>query len=64
MDKITYEEAFEELKNIIAHLEHGNIAVDDLAEKVKRATLLIELCKTKLTATEEEVNKVIASMGE
>jgi len=62
MDKITYEEAFEELKNIIAHLEHGNIAVDELAEKVRRATLLIELCKTKLTATEEEVNKVIASM--
>jgi len=62
MDKINYESAFEELKNIITHLEHGDIAVDELAEKVKRAAQLIELCKTKLTATEEEVNKVIASM--
>jgi len=62
MDKINYEGAFEELKNIITHLERGDIAVDELAEKVKRAAQLIELCKTKLTATEEEVNKVIASM--
>jgi len=62
MDKINYENAFEELKNIITHLERGDIAVDELAEKVKRAAKLIELCKTKLTATEEEVNKVIASM--
>lgn len=62
MDKITYEEGFEELKNIISHLEQGSIAVDELGEKVKRAALLIELCKNKLTATEDEVNKVIASM--
>lgn len=62
MDKLTYESAFEELKNIIFHLEHGDIAVDELAEKVKRAVLLIEVCKKKLTATEAEVNKVIESM--
>lgn len=64
MDKINYEGAFEELKSIISHLEHGEIAVDELADKVKRAALLIELCKKKLTATENEVNKVIASMEE
>lgn len=62
MDNLTYESAFEELKNIISHLEHGDIAVDELAEKVKRAVLLIEVCKKKLTATEAEVNKVIESM--
>jgi len=62
MDKLTYESAFEELKNIIAHLEHGDIPVDELAEKVKRAVLLIEVCKKKLTATEDEVNKVIESI--
>lgn len=62
MDKITYVDAFEELKAIISHLERGDIAVDELAEKVKRAVVLIELCKAKLTATEEEVNKVIESM--
>lgn len=62
MDKITYSDAFEELKVLILDLEQGEITVDELAAKVKRAAVLIELCKKKLTATEEEVNKVIASM--
>lgn len=64
MDKITYSNAFEELKTLILDLEQGEITVDELAAKVKRAALLIELCKKKLTATEEEVNKVIESMEE
>ncbi|TCK82926.1 exodeoxyribonuclease VII small subunit [Albibacterium bauzanense] len=64
MDKITYNDAFEELKTLILDLEQGEITVDELAAKVKRAALLIELCKKKLTATEEEVNKVIESMEE
>lgn len=64
MDKITYNDAFEELKTLILDLERGEITVDELAAKVKRAALLIELCKKKLTATEEEVNKVIESMEE
>lgn len=59
-----YIEAYEELKRIIKELEHGNISVDLLSEKVKRAAFLITLCKTKLTETEEEVNKVIDSMEE
>jgi len=64
MDKITYSDAFEELKALISDLEQGEITVDELAMKVKRAALLIELCKKKLTATEAEVNKVIESMEE
>lgn len=62
MDKITYTEAFDELQSIITHLEKGDVAVDELAAKVKRASLLIELCRTKLTATEEEVQRVIDRM--
>lgn len=58
----TYIEAYEELKRIIKELERGDISVDLLSEKVKRAAFLITLCKTKLTETEEEVNKVIDSM--
>lgn len=64
MDKITYNDTFDELKTLILDLERGEITVDELAAKVKRAALLIELCKKKLTATEEEVNKVIESMEE
>lgn len=58
-DKITYTEAFDELQSIISHLEKGDIAVDELAAKVKRASLLIEVCRAKLTATEDEVKRII-----
>ena len=54
----TYIEAYEELKRIIKELERGDISVDLLSEKVKRAAFLITLCKTKLTETEEHTSEL------
>jgi exodeoxyribonuclease VII small subunit len=54
-----YTEAFRELQSIVAEIENGQISVDELSEKVKRATMLIGICKTKLTTTEENVNKIL-----
>lgn len=61
-EKINYTEAFEELQTIVAEIEQGEISVDDLAEKVKRAAFLIKICKTKLTSTEEDVNKILKEL--
>ena len=58
-DKINYSEAFDELQGIVSEIEDGEISVDDLSEKVKRAALLITICKTKLTKTEEDVTKIL-----
>jgi exodeoxyribonuclease VII small subunit len=55
----TYEEAFEELQNIVKEIESGTISVDLLSEKVKRAGILIRFCKEKLFRTEQEVNEVL-----
>ena len=55
----SYTEAFEELQSIVTEIENGQISVDELSEKVKRATELIRICKTKLTTTEENVNKIL-----
>lgn len=60
----TYTDAFDELQTIVAEIESGEITVDELAEKVKRASLLIEACKAKLNATEEEVDKLLAGLAE
>ena len=56
----TYTDAFEELQTIVSEIEQGEISIDELSEKVKRATLLISICKAKLTATEDEVNHILA----
>lgn len=61
-EKITYSEAFEELQKIVSEIEDGEISVDDLSEKVKRAAFLIQFCKTKLTSTEEDVNKILKTL--
>ncbi len=58
----SYTEAFEELQRITREIESGDISVDQLAEKVKRASELIRLCRAKLSSTEEEVNKVLKEM--
>lgn|GEM_PF-89079 len=60
----TYSDAFEELQAIVAELEHGETSVDELAAKVKRAAVLIEACQAKLTATEQEVNVILAQLAE
>lgn len=57
-----YTEAFDELQQIVSEIEEGQISVDDLSEKVKRAALLIRICKTKLSSTEEDVNKILKDL--
>jgi exodeoxyribonuclease VII small subunit len=57
-----YVQAFEELKTIVSEIEQGEISVDQLSEKVKRATQLIKICKAKLTATEEDINKILKEL--
>ena len=61
-DTTNYTEAYEELQRIVSEIENGEISVDELAEKVKRATQLIRLCKLKLTTTEEDVNKILRDL--
>lgn len=61
-EKINYSKAFEELKQIVTDIEEGEISVDELSEKVKRATHLIKICKSKLTTTEENVNAILKEL--
>jgi exodeoxyribonuclease VII small subunit len=58
----TYTEAFDELQNIVSEIEQGEISVDELSEKVKRAALLIKICKQKLTSTEEDVDRILREL--
>lgn len=60
--KQTYSDAFAELQQIVADIEDGEISVDELSEKVKRASELIAICKKKLTSTEEDVNQILKEL--
>jgi len=62
MTEINYQQAFDELQEIVSDMEDGQINVDELAQKVKRATELIRICKNKLTATEGDVQKILKEL--
>ena len=60
--KPTYTEAIEELEHIISDIEQGDVSVDELSEKVKRAAVLLKFCREKLTSTENDVKKILEEM--
>ncbi len=62
MSEIKYTEAFEELQAIVREIEEGEISVDELSEKVKRAAYLIKVCKARLSSTEADVNKILKEL--
>ena len=57
--KETYKASFDELQKIITEMESGEIGVDELASKVKRASVLIQKCKEILSKTEVDVQKIL-----
>ena len=58
--KLKYDEALEQLQEIVHLLERKEINIDDLSGKVKQAKLLVDFCREKLDSTEEEINKIIS----
>lgn len=58
-NKTTYTQAIVELEEIVNEIENEDIGVDELSEKVKRASVLIKICQDKLYKTEEEVSAVL-----
>ena len=61
-DTPNYTEAFTELQEIVTEIEQGEISVDELSQRVKRASLLITICKKKLATTEEDVNQILREL--
>ena len=61
MEKINYDQAIEELETIVRKMESGDLNLDAITEKLKRAQKLIKLCKDRLTKTDEEIKKILSS---
>jgi len=59
--KISYKEAIEEVEQILESIDNQELDVDELSDKVQRASLLLRMCSEKLHQTEQEVKKVFES---
>jgi exodeoxyribonuclease VII small subunit len=60
--KVTYNEAISEIEEILEKIENEELDVDELAEKVKRVSLLLKICKEKLQSTNEQVEQILKEM--
>ena len=58
-----YSAALAELEEILKELESDKVNVDRLAEQVKRASELIQICREKITAAKVEVEQVVANLN-
>lgn len=58
----SYEAASTELNEIVEALESEEVSIDDLSNKVERATQLLNYCRTKLRSTEEQVADTIKDL--
>ncbi|MBL8023960.1 MAG: exodeoxyribonuclease VII small subunit [Elusimicrobia bacterium] len=59
-----YAAAYDELQKILEAMDQGEIDVDELSEKVKRAAELIEFCQKRLRDTDLQVKRVMQKLEE
>lgn len=57
--KPTYNQAVAELEKILDQLRRSDCDVDALSTLTNRAATLLEYCRTKLTATEAEIQATL-----
>lgn len=62
--KISYNEAVNEIEEILEQMESEELDVDELSDKVKRVSYLIKVCKDRLHQTEEEVENILNQMDD
>jgi exodeoxyribonuclease VII small subunit len=61
---ISYADSMAEVEDILEKIENEELDVDELAEKVKRVSVLLKICKDKLTKTNEQVEQILKEMEE
>lgn len=58
----TYTQALAELESILASMRSEVCDIDTLAARTSRAAELLEICRKKLTATEEELSQILQTL--
>jgi len=57
--ELTYNEAFAELDGILKLMQSDQCDIDRLAALTRRATELIAECRSRLTATDQELKSIL-----
>jgi exodeoxyribonuclease VII small subunit len=58
----SFRAAMDELEGILERIEGEEIDIDRLAEELRRAALLLDLCRGKIRKAEVEVTQIVQSL--
>lgn len=61
---LRFGEAIEELESTLQRVESEEIDIDDLADELKNAAQLLEICREKIRQAELEVTQIVQSLDE
>lgn len=59
-----FSQAMAELETILRRIEGEEIDIDRLAEELRRAAELLELCRGKIRKAEVEVNQIVQKLDQ
>lgn len=60
--EMTYTQAVTELEGILRMMQSENCDIDQLTAYTRRATELLKDCRSRLTATDEELRSILADL--
>lgn len=63
VDQLSYNDAIAQLGQIINAMQQDNCDIDKLAAYTRRATELIAECRRRLTATDEELSRILKTLN-
>lgn len=64
ISKMTYTQAVTELEEIVKKMQSPECSIDNLSQYTARSLQLLKVCKAKLTATDDELKKVLDEMSD
>lgn len=63
-DELSFEQARDELEQIVRRLEDGSTSLDDALALWERGEQLHALCRARLDAAEERVSELLERLGQ
>ncbi len=62
VSELTYNEAIAQIEAILRNMQSDECDIDRLAANTRRATALIDECRRRLTATDQELQAILATL--
>ena len=63
MEEMTYTQAVNELEELVKKMQDPECSIDNLSQYTKRSKELLEFCKKRLTATDEELKRILGEIS-